>query len=226
MICPAPIIGLCVGEVLARCWRTLLFNQRNILNKKTMIAAAILTGAMSFVPMAYADDSAPLHFRTASCDTLVIAPNTPPSHIRRDFLIYPKLGRHNVVYSYFADDKCNKPLMTFNLSGRVTNGDAVASIPGANKANVYFDRVLVTAESPEGVALVKACGKGRWEVGVQKDVTKTGCLLIKPKASCGVDMDIVRVADGVLTPGVRKENMCTEAGRPTELQAVGAPMVN
>jgi hypothetical protein len=195
------------------------------MNNKTLTAAAVLIGVMSCVTAAQADDSAPLHFRTASCDTLVIAPNTPPSHIRRDFLIYPKVGRHNVVYSYFADDKCSKPLMTFNLSGRVTNGEPVANIPGANKANVYFDRVLVTPESPAGVALVKSCGKGRWEVGVQKDVTKTGCLLIYPKATCGVDMDIVRVVDGVLTPGVRKQNMCTEAGRPTELQAVGAPIV-
>ena len=195
------------------------------MNSSRLIAAAIFTSVLSLAPAAHAANSAPLHFRTASCDTLVIAPNTPPSHIRRDFLIYPKEGRHNVVYSYFADAKCNKPLMTFNMSGRVTSGEAIANIPGAIKTDVFFDRVLVTPESPQGVALVEKCGKGGWEVGVQQDVTETGCLLIQPKASCGVDMDIVRVAKGVLTPGVRKENMCTEAGRPTKLQAIGAPMV-
>jgi hypothetical protein len=200
-------------------------NKGDDVKSNTLLAAGILAAAFGFAPTAQADDSAPLHFRSASCDTLVIAPNTPPSHIRRDFLIYPKLGRHNVVYSYFADAKCKKPLMTFNLSGRVTSGEALANIPGAIKTDVYFDRVLVTPESPQGVALVEKCGKGGWEVGVQQDVTETGCLLIYPKASCGVDMDIVKVANGVLTPGVRKQNMCTEAGRPTKLQSIGAPMV-
>jgi Adenomatosis polyposis coli down-regulated 1 len=195
------------------------------MKKYILTAAAVLTSLVSLASAAQADDSAPLHFRSATCETLALIPGEPLSHVIRDFLIYPKLGRHNVVYHYFDDAECKKPLMTFNADGRVKSGDAVANIPGATKTDVYFDRVLVTAESPKGVSQVEKCGKGNWEVGVQQDVTETGCLLIYPKAGCGVDMDIVKVADGVLTPGVRTENMCTEAGRPTELQSSGAPIV-
>ena len=129
------------------------------------------------------DANAPLHFRNVACDTLVLTPGAPASHIRRDFLIWPKVGRHHVVYSYFADTACNKPLYTYNLSSRVTSGGPVAGVAGAVITDVDFDRVLVTAESPEGVSLVSKCGTGAWEVGVQNDVTETGCLLIKPKAS-------------------------------------------
>jgi hypothetical protein len=66
------------------------------------------------------------------------------------------------------------------------------------------------------------CADGKIDVGVRRDVSKANCLFMKPIKSCGLDYDIVKIEDGLATPGFRTSNMCTPAGRPTKIQTVGA----
>ena len=72
---------------------------------------------------------------------------------------------------------------------------------------------------------------GKWEVGLERDVSGTGCqsLGFKPLAECSVDHDIAQIKNDVLFPGIRPEpdkgDMCTPARRPTSLQPTGAKRV-
>jgi hypothetical protein len=89
-----------------------------------------------------------------------------------------------------------------------------------------FDSLrMKTLDSPRGAPATRACADGKFEVGVQRDVTDAGCLFIKPKASCGVDYDIMKIKDGVATPGFRTGDMCKPEGRPTTLQSVGVKLI-
>ncbi len=132
-------------------------------------------------------------------------------------------GKSNTIqYRFFADDKCTLGLFSLVIKGPVEIGKPVVNVEGAVDVKVGFERVLFTLDSPRGAAAAKGCGDGAFEVGVQRDVTESGCLFIKPKAACGVDYDIMKIKDGMATPGFRTPDMCRPEGRPTALQSVGA----
>lgn len=173
-------------------------------------------GAMAAVP---ATAPAPAHYRSPGCDNVALGPDDRLVAIQRDYLVWP--GKHSTRYTFFADDRCRIGLFTFQLEGR-SRTRGTASVPGAVAVDVHFDRVLLTVHAYEALPQVAACGSKRWQVGVQQDVTRTGCLFIKPRRSCGIDHDILAIDEERMVPGFRTADMCRPEGRPARLQTAPA----
>jgi hypothetical protein len=182
---------------------------------------SLFTLLLSWLAMGLANaQPAPSEWSSAPCSTVALGPGSNLSNIQRTFNL---AGKSNTIqYRFFADDKCTLGLFTFVLKGGIDIGKPVADVEGAVEVNVALERVLFTLDSPRGGPAAKGCGDGQFELGVQRDVTESGCLFIKPKATCGVDYDIMKIKDGMATPGFRTANMCKPEGRPTALQTTGA----
>lgn len=152
----------------------------------------------------------------SGCARYVRGPGPEASFIRRHYLFTERA--FSARYTFFADEQCKRALGVFHLSGPYKLGKVVPTAPTARDVDVTFARILLTVEAPEFLPRVQMCGNRPWEVGVQQDVTETGCIAFKPKATCGMDYDIVTVAGDVLFPGFRNLNMCVPEGRPVKLQ--------
>jgi hypothetical protein len=163
---------------------------------------------------------APSEWSSAPCSSLALGPGANVSNIQRTFFLAGK--SNSIQYRFFADDKCTMGLFSIVIKGSVDIGKPVADVEGAVEVKVGFERVLFTLDSPRGGPAAKGCGDGQFEIGVQRDVTESGCLFIKPKATCGADYDIMRIKDGMATPGFRTGDRCKPEGRPTALQSTGA----
>jgi hypothetical protein len=177
----------------------------------------------AFSVIAVAQTPPVTEWSSAPCSSVALGPTQNVSHIQRIFLL---AGKENTIqYKFFGDDKCVASLFTIVIKGSVELGKPVANVEGAVEVKVGFDRVFFTLDSPRGTPATRACADGKFEVGVQRDVTEAGCLFIKPKASCGVDYDIMKIKDGLATPGFRTGDMCKPEGRPTSLQAIGVKLL-
>jgi hypothetical protein len=162
----------------------------------------------------------PTEFSSAPCSSLALGPSEEISHLQRIYLFKGKV--QTTQYKFFADEQCTKPLYSFVFKGTVEMGQPVVNIADTVEVKVTFTKTLFTLDSPRGANNAMQCADGKFDVGVQRDVSKSNCLFMKPIKSCGLDFDIVRIKDGIATPGFRTSNMCTPAGRPTKLQTVGA----
>jgi hypothetical protein len=165
----------------------------------------------------------PTEFSSAPCSSLALGPSEAVTHVQRIYLFKGRV--QTTQYKFFFDDKCTQPLYSIVFKGFVDMGKPVAGLADTVEAKVTFKRVLFTLDSPRGQAAAAQCADGRFEVGVQRDVSHAHCLFMKPVKACGLDHDIVHMKDGVATPGFRTVNMCTPQGRPTKLQSVGARFV-
>jgi hypothetical protein len=170
-----------------------------------------------------AAQTGPAEFSSAPCSSLALGPTDEISHVQRIYLF--KGTEQTTQYKFFADAQCTKPMFSFVFKGFVEMGSPVAGMPDTVEAKVTFTRTLFTLDSPRGLAAAKTCADGKFDVGVQRDVSQADCLFMKPISSCGFDYDIVRIKDGIAIPGFRTSNMCTPSGRPTKLQTVGARFV-
>jgi hypothetical protein len=150
------------------------------------------------------------------CSAFVRAQGVAPAPARRQYLFTS--DRFEVRYTFFADGACTRPLFVVFMEGPYQLGGAVAGNPIARTVDVTFERRLLTIEAPEMLPRVAACGAQPWKVGVQQDISGTGCLAYKPIAQCSADYDITTIAGDVLYPGLRTPDMCTPAGRPTLVQ--------
>jgi hypothetical protein len=167
--------------------------------------------------------SGPAEFSSAPCSSLAIGPTQEISHVQRIYLF--KGTEQTTQYKYFADSDCTKPMYSFVFKGQFEMGKPVVGLLDTVEAKVIFKRTLFTLDSPRGAKLAKQCADGKFDIGVQRDVSAYRCLFMKPIASCGFDFDIVRIKDGIATPGFRTSNMCTKKGRPTQLQSAVAKFV-
>jgi hypothetical protein len=182
---------------------------------------------MLFISISISDrafaQNGPAEFSSAPCSSLALGPTEEISHLQRIYLF--KGTEQTTQYKYFADADCTKPMFSFVFKGQVEMGKPVVGLPDTVEAKVIFKRTLFTLDSPRGVKLAKQCADGKFDIGVQRDVSAYRCLFMKPIASCGFDFDIVRIKDGIATPGFRTNNMCTKKGRPTQLQSAGAKFI-
>jgi hypothetical protein len=190
-----------------------------VINSKNLIAASIFLVILLFHTNAYAQDG-PTEFSSAPCSSLAIGPSEEISHVQRIYLFKDKI--QTTQYKFFTDDKCTKPLYSFVFKGIVEMGKPVSDMADTVEAKVTFKRILFTLDSPRGANAAKQCANGKFDIGIQRDVSNAKCLFMQPVKRCGVDYDIVKIKDGIATPGFRTENMCTPAGRPKKLQSVGA----
>jgi hypothetical protein len=192
-----------------------------MLNRLLTLTLTILLSIMA-TDRAFAQNG-PAEFSSAPCETLALGPTDEISHLQRIYLFQGTV--QTTQYKFFSDAECTRPMFSFVFTGTVEMGNPVASLPDTVEAKVTFTRTLFTLDSPRGMAAASTCADGRFEVGIQRDVSAFTCLFMRPIASCGLDYDIVRIRDGVATPGFRTENMCSPAGRPTQLQSSGARFV-
>jgi hypothetical protein len=192
------------------------------MNSSTIAITALTLGLM-LQTGAHAQDTGVSEWSSAPCSSLALGPGPDLSHLQRIYLLGGTV--FTVQYKYFADNACQLPLYSMVFKGRADAGAPVPAVADAYQVKVALERVLFTLDSPRGAAGAKACADGAFEVGVQRDVSAFACLHIAPKADCGVDYDIVRVKDGIVTPGFRSANMCTPQGAPTSLQSAGARYV-
>ncbi|MGL5837145.1 MAG: hypothetical protein ACRCY3_01440 [Sphingorhabdus sp.] len=165
----------------------------------------------------------PAEFSSAPCSSLAIGPTDEMFHVQRIYLF--KGTEQTTQYKYFADPECTKPMYSFVFKGFVEMGQPVKGMADTVEAKVTFTQTLFTLDSPRGMSAAASCADGKFDVGVQRDVSDTTCLFMRPIKECGFDYDIVRMKDGIAIPGFRTVDMCTPAGRPTKLQSVGAKFV-
>ncbi len=185
-----------------------------------LVVVGFLSGCSLLGPDTASAQDGPTEFTSAPCSSVALGPGDEISHLVRIYLF--KGTEQTTQYKFFADAQCTKPLYTFVFKGTVEMGDPVEGLKDTVDAKVTFERILFTLDSPRGAAAAAGCADGRFEVGVQRDVSDATCLFMKPVAECGFDYDIVQMKEGVAIPGFRTDNMCMPAGRPTTLQSVGA----
>ncbi len=184
--------------------------------------AQILIGAVSAQTSAPSSvqPQGPSEWTSAPCSSLALGPTEEISHLQRIYLLGS--DGHTTQYKFFADSQCQKSLYSFVFKGKVEMGAPAAGVADAMQAKVSFERILFTLDSPRGATAASQCADGKFIVGVQRDVSDSNCLFMKSVKSCGFDYDIVRIKDGMATPGFRTADMCKPEGRPTKLQTVGA----
>ena len=134
-----------------------------------------------------------------------------------------------LLFSTYADAEGSVKLFDYRIApSRYTIvGPAAemegAEMEGAEMEDVYeadFDVTgrFMTAHAPDFVALFNenSCGAAEWEIGVEQEVTETGCVFIPSSSECPVEHDLVSLTDGLLTLGERTEDMC-DTVRPANL---------
>jgi hypothetical protein len=188
------------------------------LKRTSLLLVIAATASLCSLP-AFAQNG-PAEFSSAPCSSLALGPGDEISHVQRIYLF--KRTTQTTQYKFFADDKCTKPTYSFVFKGGVAMGKPITDMPNTVEAKVTFKRIFFTLDSPRGAKAAAKCADGKFDVGVQRDVSASNCLFMKPVKSCGVDYDIVKIKDGVATPGFRTANMCKPTGRPTKLQTAGA----
>jgi hypothetical protein len=186
----------------------------------------ICLAALTFVSInlgAAQAQQGPAEFSSLPCASVALGPTDTVSHVQRIYVF--KGTEQTTQYKFFADEKCAKPLYSFVFKGSVELGKPVTGIADAVEARVKFDRILFTLDSPSGLKDAASCADGKFDIGVQRDVSDSNCLFMKPIKDCGFDYDIARIKDGVATPGFRTADMCAPSGRPTKLQDSGARFI-
>ena len=169
---------------------------------------------------AQAQPQGPSEWTSAPCTSLALGPTQEISHLQRIYLL--GADGHTTQYKFFADAQCLKPLYSFVFKGKVEMGAPAVGVADTMQARVSFERILFTLDSPRGASAAAQCADGKFTVGVQRDVSDSNCLFMKSVKSCGIDYDIVRIKDGMATPGFRTVDMCKPEGRPAQLQTIGA----
>ncbi|MES2017504.1 MAG: hypothetical protein V4484_13505 [Pseudomonadota bacterium] len=189
--------------------------------QKYSVALFLLSSVLS--PSHAAPQNSVSEWSSGACSSVAIGPGDELSHLQRVYLVgQPGLS---IQHKYYADALCKLPLYTLVIQGRAEPAGEGRDYADHVAVKVTLDRVLFTLDSPRGATLAKSCADGVFEVGVQRDVSDSACLFMKPKARCGTDFDIVKIKDGVMTTGFRTADMCSAQGLPTRLQSAGAAYV-
>ncbi|MGL4608165.1 MAG: hypothetical protein ACRCYY_00555 [Trueperaceae bacterium] len=160
-----------------------------------------------------------------SCASIMLTgpeadPNTEqfPLHFKRTY----QFTETTFIAQYwlFADETCSRPLHSIRYSGNSKLGGIVSSEPTAREGDFTFEAIYLTVLDTSMLGATEGCGSTVWEVGVQQNISETGCLPfgIASLADYPTDHDIVTVQGNQLIPGFRTSNMGTPEGRPSTLQ--------
>lgn len=182
----------------------------------SLLASCLVAGPASAA-------AATTEWSSAPCSSVALGPGDAISHLQRIFLLGEP--QYTIQYKFFADDQCLLPMYSVVLKGAARTTGPSATVADAIEVTVAIERLLFTLDSPRGAQGALACADGKFEVGVQRDVSEHACLHFQPRASCGVDYELVRIKDGSLTPGFRNANMCQPSGRPVRPQSDGVRLI-
>jgi hypothetical protein len=130
-----------------------------------------------------------------------------------------------IAYTQYADEDCRIKVLTAVLSGVYESSGPSGRLPDATDVTFRFSRKALTVYDLRLLDTLNrdACGKRRWRLGVEQDVTSTGCLWIESVAACPQEYDLVNIDDGRLFLGERPaagSNMCAASRRPERLRTV------
>lgn len=130
-------------------------------------------------------------------------------------------GQWTLSFTLGLDPALEQAVFTFRTFGTFEVLDASQTVPGAYDALFLEEKKFLTLEtpSPELAAAFgfTSCGL---DVGVEHDISETGCALWAAVSECNEDHDLLKLStEGTLQFGVRSpdNNMCTAQRRPTAL---------
>lgn len=105
--------------------------------------------------------------------------------LTRDFTFDPEQHAWEGVYRHYADPACSQPTFILRALGHYAQANPSVKLSGASEFVFKVTQVRVTAMDPSTVKLLNAtrpgkCGRaGRWEMGVEQDLTPTnGCTVL------------------------------------------------
>jgi hypothetical protein len=138
----------------------------------------------------------------------------------RDFILTEKAWA--MLFTAYGDPGATFKLFTLRIEGTYNLGAASTDVPGARNADFHFAGRYLTANAQPMLDMFKGAkaGDGNWQLGVEQDVSKTGCLFIPSVAQAPVEYDLVRRDGDNLFFGDRSADL-TKA-RPKKL--IGAPV--
>lgn len=128
--------------------------------------------------------------------------------------------RGSFTYTVYGDDACTFRLASFTIDDEQHIGDPVPTVgEDVWELDLPYVGISATAWAEDFVSTLEqaGCGSGAIEVGTAFDISETGCFFFQPIEDCPGDYDIFRIEGDVYTNGVRETDMCTPAGRPSEL---------
>jgi hypothetical protein len=134
-------------------------------------------------------------------------------------------GEWGIAFTQYGDEECRRKVLTATFSGHYQSTTASARVPGATETTFRFSRKALTVYDQRLLEGLNggACGNRRWQLGVEQDVTTTGCLWIESARACPQEYDLVRVENGRLWLGERppaRSNLCAVSRRPQRLRTV------
>ena len=158
---------------------------------------------------------------SAVCESMSNADGST-TYFKRHFTMTP--GEWSLKFQAFGDPGCTVGLFTARVEGPYTLGQDSAKVDGATEANFGFRRHFMTAHVQQVADWFQGahCGTEPWKVGQEQETTATGCVFLRPVASCGADHDVVKVTGRELFFGQRPadNDMCAPSKRPTALTRV------
>jgi len=148
------------------------------MNRKLLQKLALSAVALCAVEPAVAQGAAPARldeaklagkFESEGCEN---PPGGSPFHRVYHFT---SDGTWRMVRTIHGEPTCKSPLLTLRLAGNYRLGDDSKVVPGAREAELSFDVLHVTLRNDKAASMLEGCGTGLWEVGLEKDVSGTGC---------------------------------------------------
>lgn len=105
--------------------------------------------------------------------------------LTREFTFNPSQHAWEGLYRHYSDSTCSQPTFILRAVGHYAEGNPSAKLSGASEFVFKVTQVKVTALDKPTVKLLNStrpgkCGKaGRWEVGMEQDLTPTnGCTVL------------------------------------------------
>lgn len=122
------------------------------------------------------------------------------------------------VFTAYADPDGKVKLFQYRVGeSPYTLGEDIPAISQAKIGDFTVNSRYMTAFAPDFVKLFtdSKCGSGAWELGVEQDITQTGCAFIPSSKACPQESDIVVFDGQKLAFGDRSGDMC-DAERPAK----------
>ncbi|KAF7651666.1 hypothetical protein LDENG_00107410 [Lucifuga dentata] len=105
--------------------------------------------------------------------------------LTRDFTFDPDQHEWQGIYRHYSDPACSQPTFTLRASGHYAQGNPSTKVSGATEFVFKVTQVRVTALEESTAKMLNGtrsgkCGQaGRWDVGVEQDLTPTdGCTVL------------------------------------------------
>ncbi len=187
--------------------------------RRRLAAALGLTALLAFASPAAADPDADTLARLNGHYASLAAEPWYGAYGTRDFRFAD--GRWSLSFVFALDEAMTRPVFQFRTEGPYRIGPRSAAVPEAFEAVFGEERKRLTLLTDDPALAARmglaSCGL---TVGVERDISASGCANWKPVAVCDEDHDLLALTpDGSLRFGVRPRDndMCTADRRPTAL---------